>query len=1040
MKPKPTPSSSLERAKKIVSACLAASIAAGTLHAQTPTADSVRQLQEENAALRKRLAELEGRASPPPAATAPAPAPSTPASPAPVATRAPAPAATTGGLNEEGITVLSPFEVRNEKDYGYLKTNSVTATRIGMPIQNTPISVSVMPKDLLDDANIRSITDIFRYSSSGSGDNRFAMARPANSATPQGTFTMRGFGINSLLRNGVSRYIGYNVNNVDRVEVVKGPASVFFGSGYPGGVVNYITKQPSFNKIPTTISYTVGSDNVNRALLDNNTVLSKNAAMRVVGSWENSQGQRAFEYNKTNSLTANIAFVPFESGKLRLTAEIEAYDSKFNQNQSDWIYPTGWFQAYANPTPALIAAANLSGNADPVAAYRARIFASPGNWIADQRIASGNLSQPLYTQVVDGAYYQDKSGARIHNKGFNYTNRGSYSKQHVDTGTFTLEASPLSWFDARYVFTSENGVFDNKEGYITANADGRTFNAQTALASSGYYRKVKNHQFDLIFKADKWGIKNKLLVGGVFVDQMQQYNANSPFTPNYSQIPGATNSIANPGVIITGTTATGGQFPVNTNTGDVPVNQVIRDRFGAIKTVQQVFTQWDPGAEIHPDSAKLLLYDRTLLDGYKTQDQSGYVNYNASLLDNRLTVLAGVRREMHRDSGQYLTSNFPWFSPPPYAYTDQTAYPPGVYNYTPSYSGGYDQFFRQAGTSYMGGLSFEVLKNVNVFTSYSKTFRLNTGNAGGIGLTDIAPMWDAARTYLATQGKNSFTYNGSTINSAETLQAALSAAGALTKVPNETGTNLELGVKTSLWDNKLVGTFSLFHAERFNQRFDDTARQLAEPLNYGNNLAIFGPAGTASPDGLARANSRVIRWRTVGVKNRIQGADFDFIYSPMRNFQSVLNGAWMWTAKTVDDPTRAKPGSTAYNAASAAAKIASDIYFGSRIENVPEFRLNSINKYTFTDGFARGLSLGLIARYSSKTVVSRSVDWNPMAGGFQAGNFLVFDFNAGYAWELVGYRVNSSLGIYNLLDKKYFEGTYVASPRQSLLLTNTLKF
>lgn len=1033
MIPKQNPSGSLDRAKKIVSLCLAASIAAGTAQAQTPSADSLRKLQDENAALRKRLAELEGKAAP----AAPAPAAAAPAASTAKAASAPAAAKL---ATDDGVAVLSPFQVSEDKDYGYLKTNSVTATRIGMPIQNTPISVSVMTKDFLDDSNIRSITDIFRYTSSGSGDNRFAMARPANSATPQGGFTLRGFGVNSLLRNGVSRYIGYNVNNVDRIEVVKGPASVFFGAGYPGGVINYVTKQPSFSKIPTTTSYTAGSDGVNRALLDNNSILSKSAALRVVGSWENSKSQRAFEYNKTNSLTANLALIPFESGKVRLTAEVEAYDSKFNANAGDWFYPDGWLQAYAAPTPALIAAAGLSANADPVAAYRARILASPGNWGNDMRVASGNLSAPTYTRVVDGAYYTDKSGKRISDHSFNYTNRGSYAKQHVDTATFTVEASPLSWMDARYVLTGENGVFDNKEGSITPNADGRTFNAQSGIASAGYYRKVQNHQFDVIFKAEKFGIKHKLLVGGVFVEQMQQYNANNPLNPNYSQIPGATNAAGNPGGTLVGSAYNGGSLAPYANTGDVPVNQVIRDRFGVIKTVQQVFTQWDPGTEIHPDSAKLLINDRTLLDGYKTQDQSGYVNYNASMLDDRLTLLAGARREMHRDSGQYLTANYPWFSPPPYAFADQASYPPGVYNYTPSYAGGYDQFYRTAGTSYMGGLSFEIKKGVNVFTSYSKTFRINFGNAGGIGTIDVPYIWDAARTYLATQGKNSFTYNGTTVNSAATLQDALSAAGALSKVANETGTNAEIGVKTSLWNNKLVGTLSFFRAERFNQRYDDTARQLSEPLNYGNNLGIFGPAGTIGPDGVIRANSRVLRWRTVGVKNRIEGADFEVIYSPMRNFQSVINGAWMWTAKTVDDPTRAKPGTTAYNAATAATKIATDIYYGARIENVPEFRLNTTNKYTFTSGVLSGLSISGAARYSSSTVVSRTVDWNPLNGGFQAGNFLVFDATAAYSWELLGYRVNSNVGVYNLTDKKYFEGTYVASPRRQLLLTNTLKF
>lgn len=1024
---KVTPRPNVDRLRKLVAVSLAALLTATSASGQTADAETIRRLQEEVASLRRQLGQA-----------APAATPITPAA-------RPATAAATAPTNvaiktDEGVQTLSAFEVKSDKDYGYLKTNSVTATRIGMPIQNTPISISVMTKDFLDDANIRSITDIFRYTSSGSSDNRFAMARPSNSATPQGGFTLRGFQVNSLLRNGVSRYIGYNINNVDRIEIVKGPASVFFGSGYPGGVINYITKQASLTPIPTSLSYTFGDEDVNRALLDNNTVLGKKAALRVIGSWENSGGQRKFEYNKTDSLTTNLAIVPFDSGKLRILAEVEKLQGKLNQNSWDWIYPDGWFEAYANPTPALIAAAGLTGNANPVAAYRARIFTAPGNYALDMRNAAGNLNLPLFTSSKKGASYTTAGGQRIHDDEFNYTNRGSYSKQDVDTYSVTVEGSPLSWIDARYVYTNETGRFDNKEGYIIPNADGRTFNAQTGLGSSGYYRKIENSQFDLIFKAERWGMKHKLLVGGVYIKQMQQYNANSPFTPNYSQIPGATNPAGNPGVTLAGTIGTGGSLAALVSTNDVPVNQVIRDRFGAIKTVQQVYTQWDPGAEVQPDTSRLLLFDRALLDGYETMDQSGYVNYNVSLFNDRLNLLGGVRRESHRDSGQYLTSNFPWFSPPPYAFADQATYPPGVYNYTPSYSGGYDQFFRQAGTSWMAGGSFEIKKDLNVFTSYSKTFRLNTGNAGGIGLTDIAPIWDAARTYLATQGRNSFTYNGATINSADSLQAALSSAGALTKVANETGTNLELGVKSSLWDNKLVGTFSLFRAERFDQRFDDSARQAAEPLNFANNTSIFGPAGTISPNGTIYANSRVLRWRTVGVKNRIQGADFEVIYTPFRNFQSVINGAWLWQAETLSDPTRPKPGTAAFNSASAANQIAWKIYYDSRIENVPEFRFNTINKYTFTEGAVRGLSLGMNSRYSSKTVVSRSVDWNPLAGGFQAGNFLVFDLNVGYAWTVYSFRVNSNLGVYNALDKDHFEGTYVASPGRQFLLTNTVRF
>ncbi len=1041
------------RTKKYLVSCLAALMAVSAPMGFAADSDAVKKLQEENAALRKRLAALEG-------STAPAASTTTTTT----TTAAAAPAATSSMQADAGVQTLTAFEVTGEKDNGYLRTNSVTATRINMAIQNIPMSVSVMSKDFLDDANIRSITDVLRYTSSGAGDNNFSMRRPSNSATPQGGFTLRGFGVNSLLRNGISRYIGYNVNNVDRIEIVKGPASVFFGAGYPGGVINYITKQPVFAKIPTTLSYTVGDNNMNRVVLDNNTQLSKKAAMRVVGSWENRSGFRKFEFKKENSITANLTLIPFDSGKVKVTFEFEHLDGTYNDNQKDWNYSDGWFQAFANPSAALIAA---SGVADATA-YKARILNNQSAYIQDVRTSTGNYNTPLFSRVIRGAYYTAKDGSRVHDEGFNFTNRGSRQINNVDTPSMTVEFAPVSWMDARYVLTNETARYDSIEGTIQPYADGRTFNALESGATSGYYRSIQNHQVDFIFKLDGWGVKHRLLAGGQFQKQLQQYNANQP-TPygnfNYSQIPGITNAQGNPGVTISGTTASGGAFGGG-QTGDVPVNQVIRDRFGAIKTVNQVYSQFDPGAEITPDISRLFLYNRTLLDGYKTQYQAGYLNYNASLLDDRLNILAGVRREMNRDSGQYLTSNFPWYAPPNYAFTDQVTYDPSAYNYGPSYSGDSNGFQRQAGTSWMAGLSYAVAKDINVYTSYSKVFRLNNGTASGISKLTLPEVYNAARAWALNASNpnfnaaGSFSYRGQTISNFQGFNDALAKIGAFDVIKNEDGFNAEIGVKTSLWDNKLTGTFALFRSERRNQKLDDGVAVANEPLNGafvpGGNVALFGPPGTLiSAQGgfvssaAASGASRIARWRTIGVKNRIEGADFEFIWSPKRNFQSVLNGSWMWTAKTLENPTVNKPGSAGYIAAAAstayASKIAtinSDLQYGERLENVPEFSMNSINKYTFTS-VVPGLSVGANARYKSTTNISRSADWNPRAGGLTSGNFLVFDVNVGYPWEVLGYKVSTQLGIYNALDKKYVEGSstnVVLSPPQTWLLTNTLKF
>jgi outer membrane receptor protein involved in Fe transport len=353
-----------------------------------------------------------------------------------------------------------------------------------------------------------------------------------------------------MMRNGTQRYTGFNLDNTDRVEIIKGPAALFFGQGSPGGVINYILKDPSFTKIPTSVTYTTGSDQKQKYVLDTNQAFSKKVALRIVGSYENSAGERRFEFKKNNNVTGALKMVPFDDAKLlTLTLRAEWMENKYNQTRNnDWLYPDGWFQAYATPTPALIAAAGLSANADPVTAYRNRIL-NPGGqstWGNDMRIAANDFTLPTYTRVIKGAYYQDKNNQRIHDKAFNYDARGAMNKDSVNTTDVTIESSPLSWLDARYVLTKDDNRYDSIEGAITPYADGRRFNT-LASATAGYYKKVTEHQFDLIFKKDMFGLKNKVLVGGIFRENFQQYNANAGGAafPFYGTIPGSSNPLTN---------------------------------------------------------------------------------------------------------------------------------------------------------------------------------------------------------------------------------------------------------------------------------------------------------------------------------------------------------------------------------------------------------------------------------------------------------------------------------------------------------------
>ena len=209
---------------------------------------------------------------------------------------------------------------------------------------------------------------------------------------------------------------------------------------------------------------------------------------------------------------------------------------------------------------------------------------------------------------------------------------------------------------------------------------------------------------------------------------------------------------------------------------------------------------------------------------------------------------------------------------------------------------------------------------------------------------------------------------------------------------------------------------------------DDIQRQFDEPLNWSepNNTGVQNAP-------------RIVRWYTASAVQETEGIEFESIWTPVRNFQSVISGAWMWKAKTVSDPSLEILPTTP-----AATVISRNIIFGNRIAYAPEYRLNIFSTYTFGNNLVgelgRGLRLSLGARYASEIVISNDQNFNASRGGVTAGDYVVWQSVIGVPFELLGYRFNGSLNIENLTDKIYSEGNFgVAAPR-SYLFTLGLKF
>jgi outer membrane receptor protein involved in Fe transport len=1018
--------------------------------AATWAADDAQKLQDENATLRKRLAELEGRTGAAPTSLATASA-------------------------DESITVLSPYSVTSDKDYGYLKTNAATATRIGMEIQKVPLNISVVSREFIDDTNARSLTDLLRYSSAAAGDNRFAMRVPRNEATPQGYYTVRGFNIDNTMVNGLYRYTANNnLDNIERVDIIKGPASVFFGQGYPGGVINYITKRASLSKIPSTFAWSNDDNGGDKLVIDVNSVLSKKAAFRIVGGWTDTAGDRAYEFKKGFNVTPSVVLVPFDSGKIKINLDFEYLHERFDSNDADWVYSdfAGWKSAattgqYGVSTAVLantiIASAGNGLTANVVQSTTTPVLPYT-TYMAAKRVALNDFTLPGITSLQRGAFYTNKAGNVIQDKSFNWTSRGTYSDNEIKDMTASMEFTPFEWLSGRFAWVRDVATFTNlgNSTNITPYADGVHFNVGQG-AGSLYNRETKTALLDLVLKYDIWGIKSKLLLGAQKGDWRQNYGGKVGQTDlQLAYLPGATNTVSNPDYF--GTNRDKYNFSSTNGLGTgarmVPFNEVIRDRAGNIKPVRQIYTNWDPGAEINPSIAVINKTDLDYLDGYRPTLSSMYVNYQGSLFDDRLTILAGVREEKRYERWQDQSVIYPWYIMNSDMILHPDLYPEDQWNQSKAYQQTIP--LDQKGKSWMAGLSFAVTKSINLYASHSVTFKFNSGNVGGFfpgpGIGDELGAFQAALDWGQRKGNpgdanyfaghpGSFVYNGTNITSVAQAKSVMAALGAYDMIKNETGKNDEFGVKISTEDGKIVGTLSIFRGERSNQKLDDGPRQTAEQWNGANNMvtanSYFDPA-----DSLHYAKT-IFRWRSTDLTNRVEGVETEVIWTPIRNFQSVINGSWLPTAKTLSAINVPRPGDPRYTAASVATKYAWDMYYAARLENVPAYRFNYFGKYTFTDGPARGLAVGLGMRYSSKAVVNRSVDWNPLNGGYQSGNYVVLDVTAAYPWEYLGYKITSRFGLYNATDKDYAEGgssvggTSQAgglSPPRNWVFTNTLTF
>jgi iron complex outermembrane receptor protein len=150
------------------------------------------------------------------------------------------PLPTAGALNLGATTITSVMD----QSTSYQPPDTSSVMRTSASLQEIPQTVNIVPAQVIRDQTPRNLDDALANVSGITQGNTLG--------STQDSVMTRGFGDNrngSIMRDGMPIVQGRGMNaTVDRVEVLKGPASLLYGIQDPGGVVNMVSKKPELEQ------------------------------------------------------------------------------------------------------------------------------------------------------------------------------------------------------------------------------------------------------------------------------------------------------------------------------------------------------------------------------------------------------------------------------------------------------------------------------------------------------------------------------------------------------------------------------------------------------------------------------------------------------------------------------------------------------------------------------------------------------------------------------------------------------------------------
>jgi len=179
-----------------------------------------------------------------------------------VAAKSASNSAAEGGSDSSEVLRMNPFMVSQDATQGYLATDTLSGSKVGMKIIDMPQTLNVITREAMNDSGLDDPNSLFEHLLLACP---ISPARASKAPTRDPRFRAQNWSVNGATTHYLSEMVS---DNFETIEAIKGPSVLLFGryGGY-GGYINVTMKTPKRNPI-NTAQFGVGTANYYHGMFD----------------------------------------------------------------------------------------------------------------------------------------------------------------------------------------------------------------------------------------------------------------------------------------------------------------------------------------------------------------------------------------------------------------------------------------------------------------------------------------------------------------------------------------------------------------------------------------------------------------------------------------------------------------------------------------------------------------------------------------------------------------------------------------------------